>query len=174
MQFESLLRERRSVRSFTEKQIDDDMVDAILEAANLAPSAGNLQAYEVVMVKDTSVRAALARAALNQSFVAQAPLVLVFFTNPRRSSGRYGERGRELYCIQDASAACAFAHLRAADLGLGSVWIGAFDDRAVSRAVNAPAELQPVAILPIGYPAQSPRAAPRRPLSNLVHPDRFG
>lgn len=173
MEFERLIGKRRSVREFEDRPVEDEQVRAVLEAANSAPSAGGCQAYEIVRVEDPAVRSSLARAALDQMFIAQAPVVLVFLATPSRSSGRYGRRGRQLYCIQDATIACAFAHLRAADLGLGSVWVGAFDDDGVRRALGAPAESRPVAILPLGHPGEDPAPTPRRSLDDLVRPDRY-
>lgn len=173
MDLETALRERRSIREFENRPVEMEKVQGVLEAANAAPSAGNLQAYEVVRVSDQGVRSDLARAALGQTFIADAPVVLVFLADPLRSSVRYGGRGRDLYCIQDATIACAYAHLRAADLGLGSVWVGAFDDEAVRRAVGAPAEQRPIAILPLGYSGESPPPSRRRGVSDLLHQDRF-
>jgi nitroreductase len=99
--------------------------------------------------------------------------VLVFFANPARSAAKYGRRGDVLYCVQDATVACAYAQLAAEDLGLASVWVGAFDNAAVSEAVGAPAGLRPVALLPIGYAAESPPPTPRRRLSDILRDERF-
>lgn len=160
---------RHSIRAYSSKEIPDDVLRRILEAANSAPSAGNLQAYEIVVVKDPKRKQQLAQAAYGQTFIAQAPVVLVFVQNPRRSSIRYGQRGATLYSLQDATIACTFAHLAATALGLGSCWVGAFDDDAVAKVINAPREMRPVAILPIGYPAEQPWATPRRRLDDIVH-----
>lgn len=173
MELEEILRNRRSVRVYEDRPVEAEKIRSILKAASSAPSAGNLQAYEIVLVSDPEVRATLARVALDQAFLASAPVVLVFVTNPLRSSARYGQRGRHLYALQDATIACAFAHIRAADLGLGSVWVGAYDDEAVRRAVGAPEGFRPVAILPIGYPAETPEKTTRRNLDDLVHTDQF-
>lgn len=169
MEFQELIRARRSVRAFEDRPVEAEKLNAILEAANLAPSAGNLQAYEIYKVTSARVRAALARAA-DQPFVAQAHVVLVFFANPGRSARKYGARGRNLYALQDATIAAAYAQLAITDLGLASVWVGAFNDAAVTAAVGAPGDWVPVAILPIGYAAESPAPSPRRSLSELVHP----
>jgi len=172
MEFSELLGRRRSIRAFESRPVEPGKVQAILEAADIAPSAGNLQAYRMVCVTDPQVRAALAEASFGQAFVAQAPVVIVFLADPERAARQYGDRGRSLYGVQDATIACAHAHLRAADLGLGSVWVGAFDDGAVARAVKASRDFTPVAVLPIGYPAESPRPRPRRGVKSLVSYDR--
>jgi nitroreductase len=167
MEFSELIGTRRSVRDFEDRPVEREKVTTILHMANLAPSAGNLQAYQVYHATSAHVRAALAHAA-KQPFVARAPLCLVFFANPGRSARKYGMRGKELYALQDATIAAAYAQLAAVDLGLASTWIGAFDDVAVCLAVNAPKDWVPAAILPIGYPAEEPDVSPRRDLADLV------
>ena len=169
MEFFDVVRTRHSMRAFATTPVDDVKMQTILEAVNQAPSAGNLQAYEIYLVRRDRDRSALARAALEQWFVAQAPVVLVFCADPRRSERRYRQRGVGLYAVQDATIACAFAMLAATALGLATVWVGAFDDDAVRRAIRVPAELVPVALLPVGFAAEEPEATPRRELSDLVH-----
>ncbi len=169
MELSDVLKTRRSIRAFTNQQVEPAKLQQILEAADSAPSAGNLQAYEVYVVTDPQQRKALARAALDQEFIASAPVVLAFCANPARNMGRYGERGRRLYALQDATISCTYAMLTATDLGLATVWIGAFNDDAVSKALRLPEGLLPVAMLPIGYAAEHPAAAPRRPLDDVVH-----
>ena len=164
-----VLKARHSIRAFVAKSIEPDKLQAILEAANRAPSAGNLQAYEIYAVSRRAVLTTLAGAAFGQEFVAQAPVALVFCANPRRSARRYTERGTSLYCIQDATIACAYTQLAATALGLASVWIGAFNDDAVRNAIGVGQDLLPVAVLPIGYAGQEPEESSRRSLSGLVH-----
>jgi nitroreductase len=173
MDFLELMKKRRSIRAFEARPVEPGKIQAVLEAADAAPSAGNLQAYRMVCVTEPSGRRALAAAALGQGFVAEAPVAIVFLADPTVASSRYGEPGRRLFCIQDATIACAYAQLRAADLGLGSVWVGAFDENAVSRAVDAPRDLLPVAVLPIGYPAEDPGPTPRRGIAGLVSREKM-
>ena len=163
-----VIKSRRSVRAFAPEAVEAEKVAQVLAAANAAPSAGNLQGYEIFRVTHEKERVALARAALDQFFVAQAPVVLVFCANQARSAAKYRERGARLYAIQDATIACAFAMLAATALGLSTVWVGAFDDAAVQRVLGCP-DLLPVAILPVGYPAEEPEPTPRRSLADLVH-----
>jgi nitroreductase len=168
MDFFELLRLRRSIRSYESRSVEEDKLKRILEAANRAPSAGNLQAYMILIVRDGAVRTALSRAALNQDSLVRAPVVLAFFARSNASAARYKTRGAELYSLQDATIACAYAQLAAASLGLGTVWVGAFDDKAVSRALKAPEDWRPVALLPVGYPAESGQPTPRRKLEELA------
>ncbi len=168
MEFADLIKARRSVRGFTDQVVESEKLSAILRATSLAPSAGNLQACEIYHVTAPRVRAALAQAA-NQPFIAQASLCLVFVTNPGRSARKYGARGHELYALQDATIAATYAMLTIADLGLATVWVGAFDDDKVASAIGAPADWRPVAILPIGYGSEAPGPVERRPLDEMVH-----
>lgn len=168
MEFFEVIRNRHSIRGFTAQAIEPEKIQALLNAANAAPSAGNLQAYEIFAVTNRDVLGALMRAAYEQEFIAQAPIALVFCAHPARSVVKYGERGVNLYCVQDATIACAYAQLAATALGLASVWVGAFDDAMVSVAIGIGADLKPVAILPIGYPGKPPKIRPRRELSDLV------
>lgn len=169
MEFSDTVYHRRSIRAFKPEPLKDKQLQFILESANRAPSAGNLQAYKIYLVKDAKARRGLAQAALDQNFIAQAPVVLVFCAHPRLSSWRYRERGESLYAVQDATIACTFAMLAAVDQGLGSVWVGAFRQEDVRKVINAYPEHRPVAILALGIPAEAPHERNRRPLSDLVH-----
>ncbi|NYZ79220.1 nitroreductase family protein [Candidatus Micrarchaeota archaeon] len=169
MEFFEVLKNRHSARKFKDTAVEDDKLMKILEAANSAPSAGDLQAYEIVVVRDKERRERLADAAHGQESVRSAPLVLVFFTHPEKSSKKYGERGAELYCLQDATIAAAYAQLAATALGLGCVWVGGFDEEEVVKVTGAKKNLRPVVIFPIGYAAESPRATTRRNIDELAH-----
>jgi nitroreductase len=169
MDFFDVVRLRRSVRAFADRALEEEKLGIILDSANQAPSAGNSQAYEIYVVRQLADRKALARASLGQDHVAAAPVSLVFCARPGRSASKYGERGSRLYALQDATIACTFAMLAATALDLATVWIGAFQDEAVQRAIRVPKDIIPVAILPIGYRAEYPAAAPRRAITDLVH-----
>jgi nitroreductase len=159
---------RRSVRAYRAQPVEPEKLQAVLQAANQAPSAGNLQAYRMLLVRDETSKRSLARAALDQGFLTQAPVVLVFCTDPRRSRRRYGERGETLYALQDATIAAAYAQLVATALGLATCWVGAFDEPAVSKILHLPEELRPVILLPLGYPAENPPSNARRPIEEML------
>jgi nitroreductase len=169
MEFFDVLRSRHSIRAFSPDPVDSQQVAMILDAANAAPSAGNRQAYEIYLAESVARRAALAEAVPNMPFLNAAPLVLVFCASPERSVSRYGDRGRNLYSVQDATISCTYAMLAAAALGLGSVWVGAFREDPVRQALEIPLAFLPVAILPIGHPAEKPETRARRPVAELVH-----
>lgn len=169
MDFFKIVEERHSMRAFASKAVEEEKLHRILEIVNRAPSAGNLQGYEIFVVRQAEQKQALVEAAYDQQFIAEAPVVLIFCANPSRSAVRYRERGESLYSVQDATIACTYAMLAATALGLSSVWVGAFDEQAVRQAVDIPADLVPVAMLPIGYAGKSPRRTSRRPLQDIVH-----
>lgn len=173
MDFFDVIDRRHSIRAYQKKTVEQDKIDALLEVSRLAPSAGDLQAYEIVVVEDAATKRALARAALDQHFVADAPAVLVFCADPARSEAKYGTRGATLYCIQDATIAASHAQLAAVALGFASCWVGAFDEAAVARVLRAPGGLRPVALLLLGYAAEAPARPPRRSLEDLVRHGRF-
>jgi nitroreductase len=168
MNFFDVVKKRRSIRSFLPAPIAEEDLRRILDAANAAPSAGNLQSYEIYVVMDKRRRESLARAAHEQLFVACAPVSLVFCTNTERCAERYRKRA-DLYAVQDATIACTFAMLAAAAQGLATVWVGAFETDDVRRLIGAPPGIVPVAILPVGRPAGAPEAPARRSLEDLVH-----
>lgn len=168
-----MIKKRRSIRAFSARDISDGAVELLVEAACWAPSAGNRQPWEFVVVRDDKNKRRLVEAAYGQSFIAEAPVVFVVCAAPGRSASRYGRRGVELYCLQDTAAAAQNLLLTAAANGLGGCWIGAFDEDRASIAVGAPAWARPVAIVPVGYPAESPAPTPRRSLSEVIHRERF-
>lgn len=141
----------------------------ILEASNIAPSAGNLQAYEIFVVRNKMKQHALAKAAGGQYFISEAPIVLVFCAVSSRSSCQYGVRGEQLYCIQDATIAAAYAQLAATALELASVWVGAFNEKEALETLGQKSDFRPLVIMPIGYSVVKPEISPRRRLEECLH-----
>jgi nitroreductase len=168
MEFFDVIRSRQSVRVFTKREIDKEVVTPLLKAIQTSPTAGNLQAYQIYLVKSPEKIKELGIAAYNQECISGAPAVLVFCTDPPRSEVTYGERGRDLYCLQDATIAGTIAHLASVALGLGSVMVGAFREIDVARIVGAPKNQLPILMLPIGYPNEEPVPTSRRSLDDLV------
>lgn len=173
MELFEAIKNRRSIRAFRPEPIPDDVLNKILEAACWAPSAGNLQPWEFIVVKDLAIKRGLSRAALDQSFIYEAPVDVVVCANEDRSSWRYGARGRDFYSLCDSSAATQNLLLVAHGLGLGACWIGAFHDEEVSRVLGLPSGVRPVAIVPIGYPDEKPSPPSRLPLKRVVHRDKY-
>lgn len=169
-----IIKSRRSIRKFKRDSIPEQDLFKILEAATWAPSAGNLQPWEFIIVRDEDRKKALARAALNQMFIAEAPVVIIVCANIPRTAVYYGERGRSLYCIQDTAAAIQNMLLMAYWLGYGTCWVGAFDEERVRKILKLPPDARPVAIIPLGKPAEKPRPPPRYPLERVVHVEEYG
>ena len=164
MRERTLFERRFSCRSFETRPISRDTLEAILEAARWAPSGGNLQPWRFVVVLDSGRRRALAGAAFGQTFLAGAPVVITVCAVPDESASKYGTRGRELYCLQDTAAAAQNILLAATGLGLGSCWVGAFDEAAVARELDLPTAWRALALIAIGWPAEvEPRRSRRSP-----------
>ncbi|MCF6323095.1 MAG: nitroreductase family protein [Gammaproteobacteria bacterium] len=167
--FFETVRHRHSVRKYqTTTPIEAGKLHAVLEMACAAPSAGDLQAYQITVINDQATREALQAAANGQPFISEAPVCLVFSADPSRSAKSFGERGASLYAVQDATIAATYAQLAIVAAGMGSTWVGDFDDNAVKRVLNNNDELQPIAILSVGYPAELPEPTPRRNLDDVV------
>ena len=173
MQIPEAILNRKSVRAFAPKGLTDEEVNTMIQSAIRAPSAGNMQPWAFVAVRDKDVKEQLVEASYGQAFIATAPVVIVVCAEPSRNYQRYGERGRTLYCLQDTAAAVMNIMLTATHNGLGSCWIGAFDEEMASQALGLPKGVRPVAMIPVGYPGQDPSPRPKRPISEVLHMDRW-
>lgn len=167
------IRGRHSVRDYLNKEISEELVKKLLSAAIMAPSAGNRQAWEFIIVRDPTTKNALARAAYDQGFIARAPVVIVVCANQLRSAERYGARGVELYCIQDSAAAIQNLLLAAYSMGIGTCWVGAFNESMASKLLQIPEGIRPVALIPVGYAARSSHPTSRLPLERVLHHERY-
>lgn len=168
MEFHEVVSRRRSVRHFNSKlNVPETDVRALLEAAVAAPSAGNIQPWRFVVVRGLEARERLA-SALHQPWATSAPLVIVVCVDPRPCAARYGDRGEYLYALQDTAAAAENILLAAVDRGLASCWIGAFDEVAVRDALRVSPPVTPVAVLPVGYSAESSGRPARRPVDDVT------
>lgn len=168
------IKNRRSVRAFTTKNAADKTVETLIDAARHAPSAGNLQPWEFVVVRSREQKQKLVEAALNQTFIEEASAVIVVCADQARVKPRYGSRGENLYCLQDTAAATQNMLLTAHSLGLGTCWIGAFNEQQAAEALNLPKHVRPVAIIPVGYPAEKPQTPTRKQINQIIHYEKFG
>jgi nitroreductase len=173
MDLSEAIRGRRSIRSFKQQNVPEETVEKLVDSAIHAPSAGNIQPWEFVIVRTQTVKKKLAKAALNQKDIEEAPVVIVVCTDEKLSSMGYGFRGKTLYCIQDTAAATQNILLTAYSLGLGTCWIGAFNEYDVKKVLNAPEGIKPVAIIPVGYPDETLPQRSRRPLNQIIHREGF-
>ena len=168
-----VMKQRRSIRGYSNEAVSDQQIRRLIEAAVLAPSAGNVQPWKFVVVKDSATKTKLAEAALGQSFVKTAPLVIVVCADTEKAKKSYGKRGEKLYSIQDTAAATQNILLTVQDLGLATCWVGAFNDKEVSKAINAPKNIRPVAVLPIGYAANPVKVPLKKSVDEVIHYERF-
>lgn len=155
-----IIKNRRSIRKFLKKEIPEELIKKLIEALIWAPSAGNLQSRKFYFIFNQRIKKDLVRAALGQDFIVLAPLVIIGCTD-EKISWRYGERGKNLYSICDVAAAIENLMLLAHSEGLGTVWVGAFDEARVAEILNLPKNLRPIVMLPVGYPAEKPKAPNR-------------
>ncbi|MCK4850501.1 MAG: nitroreductase family protein [Phycisphaerae bacterium] len=162
------IKTRRSVRSYQDKPVEPEKLQQVLEAARLAPSASN-QDWKFIVVQDTGTRQALAKACHNQAFIGQAPVVIAACsTNPSQLM----PSGQSTAAV-DLAIAVDHMTLAAVELGLGTCWIGAFDAPAVGKLLDVPDDCAVVHVLPLGYPAESPPARPRKSASEIVCNEKF-
>jgi len=168
------IKNRRSIRAFGNQPVSDQEVERLIEAARWAPSAGNIQPWEFIIVRKPKIKRGLALAALGQTFIEEAPVVIVVCADPQRSSPRYGSRGTDLYCLQDTAAATQNILLTAQAMGLATCWVGAFNEEEAKEVLKMPAQMRPIAIIPVGHAAETPKMRPRRPLSEIIHHDTYG
>lgn len=169
MEFQDLILKRQSIRQYEDKAIPEEKLSRILEAARVAPSASNLQSWKFVVVKDAKKRQELARAANNQSFVGQAPVIIAAVaTNPDRMM----PCGIPAYPI-DLAIAIEHITLAAADEGLGSCWIGAFSQDEARKILGVPDKYKVVTIMPLGYPKGEQSRRPRKSLAEIVCYETF-
>lgn len=143
---------RVSVRRFSNAEVPDELVDRLLEAACRAPTAGNLQPWRFWVVRDQGIKNGLASAAWGQSFVAEAPVVIVVCIDLDVCAHGYGSRGETLYGIQDTAAAVENMLLMATSEGWGACWVGAFSEGAVREELRLAEGLRPVAMVAVGEP----------------------
>jgi nitroreductase len=155
---------RRSIRAYQDTEVEEDKLRKVLEAARLAPSASNRQEWKFIVVRDAGTRTKLARAALGQSFVAQAPVVIVACAT---EAERVMACGQSTYTV-DLSIACTHIILQAFELGLGTCWLGAFREDEVKKILGIPRHVRVVTMIPLGYPDQLPAARQRKSLDEIV------
>jgi nitroreductase len=171
-EFQGFLTSRSSVRDYSPDTITDEDIAYILDCASTAPSAGNLEAWDVVVVTDEDARLGLRDASFGQEHIRQAAAVLVVCANYVRSMSKYGERGI-LYAVQDATIACTYMMLAAHARQLHSCWTGAFDEDSVREILGLPQHTRPVALLAVGRGQVPVTLTERMPVAEHVHQDAW-
>ena len=141
-----IITNRRSIRTYKKHELTQVTIEKLLEAARWAPSAGNVQPWEFVVVGSQEMKQQLSAAAYGQKDIEEASIVIVVCADEKRAEESYGLRGKTFYCIQDTAAAIQNILLEADSLGLGSCWIGAFKEDEIKKVINAPPQIRPVAL----------------------------
>ncbi len=161
--------QRSSVRAYKDTAVEEDKLKKILEAARLSPSANNRQEWKFVIVKNEESRKKLANAAFGQSFIGEAPVVIVACGTESKSVMGCGQPTHTV----DVTIACAFMILQAYELGLGTCWIGAFKEDAVKNILKIPKQARVVAMTPLGYPDEPRSPKNRKSLDQIVCFERY-
>jgi nitroreductase len=167
------IKTRASVRSFRPDDIPESVVTELLEAAVQAPCAGNIQEWRFVVVRKPDSRKRLAQAAFEQHLISGAPVVIVVCADLNEIGSAYGERGETLFSVQDSAVAAQNLMLAAWNSGIGSCWVGSFNEKAVQDILVLPGHVRPLAVVPLGYPDSKPSKPPRKPLKDVVHRDFY-
>jgi nitroreductase len=164
------IRTRKSVREYLDKPVTEETLDRVMEAARLAPSARNGQEWRFIAIRDKATRERIAVDAARQPFIGQAAVLLACCAE---TDERMMSCGQLAYPI-DVAIAMDHLSLAAAAEGLGTCWIGAFDERKVKEALGIPAGVRVVQLMPLGYPADPGAVAKRRlPLAQILHRERW-
>jgi nitroreductase len=176
MDFDEVIKRRKMIREYDSdrQQIRAGIITKLIRNAHRAPSAGHTQVQEFIIVKDSSTKKKLRKAAVNQEYVERAPLLIVVCSNTSRSVGRYGSRGTEFYSIIDGAFASMLILLSAVNEGIGACFVGAFQDNKVSDILELPKDVRPIGIICIGYAAEKPEKLERINLKALVHYEKYG
>jgi nitroreductase len=164
-----LIRKRRSIRAYADRPVEREKIERLLEAARLAPSASNRQEWRFVVVTEAEVRRKLAQAACDQAFVGRAPVVIAACAD---TDGHVMRCGQPCYPI-DVAIALDHMTLQAVAEGLGTCWIGAFNEAPVKELLGIPPDIRVVELLTVGYPAGPPGPLSRLAIEQIVHWERW-
>jgi len=169
MEFSKLVRERYSVRAYKPDPVPEDTLNQVLEAARLAPTAANRQPFQLIVIH-TEGRQGELRRIYGRDWFVQAPLVICACGLPQQGWTRSDGKN---YAEVDVAIVMDHLILAAADVGLGTCWIGAFNAQATREVLGLPEGVEPIAFTPLGFPADQPRPKQRKPLQELVRYERW-
>lgn len=163
-----IIKSRRSIRKYKDKKLPTKLIKHLKEALIWAPSAGNLQARKFLFVHEKEMRVKLSQGALGQEFIAKCPLVVVCCADLEKIATQYGKRGENIYSVCDVSASVQNMMLAASESGLGTCWVGAFNEARISMMLKLPENLKPIALVTVGYPDESPEPPKRVGINDAV------
>ena len=164
---------RRSIRKYMDKPVEFEKITNILDAATKAPSAGNLQGWKFILVTDRALIKQVAGYSIEQYWIQSAPILIIVCAMPEKHEMYYGLRGKRLYNIQDCAAAIENILLASTDSGLGSCWVGAFEEEKIRTLFAIPSSIRPQAIISIGYSDETPKERSVIPMEDTVFFNRY-
>lgn len=172
--FASIVKRRAMIRAYKSDPVPEEKIQRLLEYAIRAPSAGNLQPWEFIVVKNPETRAKLAKAAFDQTSVATASVIIATCADIQRMGSKYGARGA-FYGLVDTAFASLLILLGAVEQGLGACFVGSYNPEEVAKLFALPDHVRPVGLITLGYPAEKPRkpGTAKIPLSKLVHAEKW-
>ena len=173
MEVMEAIRNLYSCRKYLDVPVELDKLGQVLEAGRLSQSAGNIQNWRFVLVRDPAQRKVLADASLDQRWMEEAPVHIVVCSEMKRITDFYGVRGERLYAVQNCAIALSNMMLVAHSIGLGCCWVGAFDEDAIGRSISIPPNARPQAILTLGYSADTPKDHPKYRIENITYLEKY-
>lgn len=171
MDLHDAIKARKSVRKYQSTPIPEEVLNKVLDAMRVAPSGCNYQPWRFIVVKDQATKDALVPACKGQSFISQASAIVVGCGFEEKSYQHMGGWGTSM--VVDVAVALDHLTLAAAAEGLGTCWIGAFKEEGVRQVLGIPSAVRVVALIPVGYPDETPTARPRRALTDVVCYDKW-
>ena len=164
MDVKTAIRTRRSIRAYDPREVEEEKLARVLESGRLSPSASNRQERRFIVIRDTKTRKALSEAARNQKFLADAPVVIAACSVEKDYVMSCGQLAYPI----DTAISVDHITLAAVEEGLGTCWIGAFDEKKVKEILNIPDDIRVVTLLPLGYRSEIPRPTLRKDLDEIV------
>lgn len=173
MELDQVIRKRKMIRAYRDRNIPDSIIDKLISNALKAPSAGHTQVQEFVIVRDPGTKRRLRLVSVDQEQVENAPVLIVVCANTSRSVQRYAQRGKNFYSVIDGAFSSMLILLTATNEGVGAGFVGAFEDDKVSEILGLPEYVRPIGMIAIGYPNEEPEKLKRIQRSQLVHRERW-
>jgi len=174
MELKDAIMKRRSIKKYLNIAVEEEKLADIIEAGTMAPSAGNIQPWAFIIVKDKQKRETISRCCLEQLWMTKAPVFIVVCAEIKRIKEFYGDKGATCYSKESCAAAIENMLLTATDLGLGTCWVGAFNERIAKRELKIPDDVDPIAIITVGYPDEEPKMPERNRLDVICHFGSWG
>ncbi len=163
-----LIKSRRTIKDFSPKYVPWEMTAKVLDAARHAPSCGNVQNWKFIVVYEPAIKQSMAEACYGQYEIMQAGVLIVVCAEPEKAERYYGIRGERLYSVQNCAAAIQNMLLEAESIGLGTRWVGGFDEEAIKSILFIPEEVRPQAIIALGYAKDVPEKPPKYPMEVIT------